>query len=215
MYRRDLTAEGNSNYRTRVTLPNKSQHTHLFKNSVKFMFHFPSPKYHAPPSLKLQVLLIHPREETQELINLEQISKLAFSGLETSDQTSQGAAIYTNWHKTLNGKIGHRNYLVSKRLMNVGGQLSPPPLPLQLHGTRRRAWPDAATSVCKTHPRRGQGRLLPHDPQRPLPEGCDLKPPWVAAPLHRTRPKASTDPNQFPDAAPKARATQSGGAGSR
>lgn len=176
------------------------------------MFHLPSPKYRAPPpsSFKLQVLLIHPKEETKKLINLEQISKRALSGLETSDSTSQGAAIYTNWHKTLQGKVRDRGYLVSKRLMNVCGQLSPPPLSLQLHGTGRRAWPDAATSVCKTHPRRGHGRHPPHDPPRPLPEGCDLRPPWVAVPLHPPRPKASTDANQFPDAAHKAPVRRSG-----
>lgn len=37
--------------------------------------------------------------------------------------------------------------LVPKRLVNIRSQLSSPPLPLQLHGSRRRARPDAATSV--------------------------------------------------------------------
>lgn len=181
------------------------------------MFHLPSPKDRAPPrsSFKLQVRLIHPREETKKLINLEQTSKGALSGLETSDRSSQEAATYTNWHKTLQVKVADRGYLVSKRLMNVCGQLSPPPLSLQLHGTGRRAWPDAATSVCKTHPRRGHGQHPPHNPPRPLPEGCDFRSPRVAVPLHLTRPKASTDPNQFPDAAHKARPTPSGGVGSR
>ena len=58
------------------------------------MFRLPSPKYGSPhpSSFKLQVLLIHAREETKKLINLEQISKHAPSGLETRDRTSQGAA---------------------------------------------------------------------------------------------------------------------------
>lgn len=104
-------------------------------------------------------------------------------------------------------RSGHRGYLVSKSLMDICSQLSPPPLTLQLHGTGRRAWPDAATSVCKTHPRRGHCQLPPRAPPRPLPEACDLEPPWATVHLHLTRPKISTDPNQFPDAARKARAT--------
>lgn len=49
--------------------------------------------------------------------------------------------------------------LVPKRLVNIRSQLSSPPLPLQLHGSRRCARPDAATSV------RNRG------PQSPSPAG--------------------------------------------
>lgn len=77
--------------------------------------------------------------------------------------------------------------------MDVGSQLSSPPLRLQLHGTQRRAWPDEATSVCKTHPRRGRCQLPPCAPPRPPPEGCDLRPPRVTVHLHLTRPKTCTD----------------------
>ena len=90
-------------------------------------------------------------------------------------------------------RSGHSGYLVPKSLMDVGSQLSPPPLRLQLHGIRRRAWLDEATSVCKTHPRRGHCQLPPRAPSYPPPEGCDLRPPIVTVHLHLTRPKTSTD----------------------
>lgn len=91
------------------------------------------------------------------------------------------------------GRSGFGGYLVPKRLVNIRSQLSSPPLPLQLHGSRRSARPDAATSVWKTRPRRGHRQQHPpahHDPPRPPLPGCDLRSPRAAAHLHLTRPQA-------------------------
>lgn len=104
--------------------------------------------------------------------------------------------------KSRDGKVGSRGYLVPKRLVNIRSQLSSPPLPLQLHGSRRRAQPDAATSVWKTRPRRGHRQQLspcpPRPSARPLLQGCDLRSPRAAAHLHLTRPQAILQGQQGP-----------------
>ena len=88
--------------------PIKSQHTFLFKHGIKSIpLHRPSPKHRRapPPSpVHLQVLLIPPGEETEKSINLQQTSQGAFSGLQPSDRTSQGAASSTHWHQTPEGR---------------------------------------------------------------------------------------------------------------
>lgn len=171
-----------------------------------------------PPPFNLQIFLTS-REEAKKSINLEQIGKFAFSGLETSRLRTwlfreQRFILLAGDAKKPVERSGHQGYLVPKGLMNICSQLSPPPLPLQLHETRRRAWPDEATSVCKTHPRHGHCQLPPGDRPRPLPEGCDLRPPEGAVHFHLTGPKTSRIQTSSPICHTEgARATQLGGTG--